>query len=42
MKRALIPGISGRDGSHLAELLLDRGYEVHGGVRPDLLEGQPR
>lgn len=29
-KRALITGISGQDGSYLAELLLDRGYEVHG------------
>ena len=32
-KRALITGITGQDGSHLAELLLDRGYEVHGMVR---------
>jgi GDPmannose 4,6-dehydratase len=33
MKRALITGITGQDGSYLAELLLDRGYEVHGLVR---------
>src|SRR5580658_10191419 len=33
MKRALITGISGQDGSYLAELLLDKGYEVHGVVR---------
>ena len=33
MKRALITGISGQDGSYLAELLLDKGYEVHGIVR---------
>ncbi|MFQ5530258.1 MAG: GDP-mannose 4,6-dehydratase, partial [Gemmatimonadota bacterium] len=33
MKRALITGITGQDGSYLAELLLDKGYEVHGGVR---------
>jgi GDPmannose 4,6-dehydratase len=33
MKKALITGISGQDGSHLAELLLDKGYEVHGLVR---------
>jgi GDPmannose 4,6-dehydratase len=33
MKRALISGISGQDGSYLAELLLDKGYEVHGLVR---------
>jgi GDPmannose 4,6-dehydratase len=33
MKRALITGISGQDGSYLAELLLDKDYEVHGLVR---------
>jgi len=33
MKRAVISGITGQDGSYLAELLLDRGYEVHGIVR---------
>jgi GDPmannose 4,6-dehydratase len=33
MKRALITGITGQDGSYLAELLLDKGYEVHGMVR---------
>src|SRR5713101_5509067 len=33
MKRALITGITGQDGSHLAELLLGKGYEVHGIVR---------
>jgi GDPmannose 4,6-dehydratase len=32
-QRALITGITGQDGSYLAELLLDRGYEVHGMVR---------
>jgi GDPmannose 4,6-dehydratase len=32
-RRALITGISGQDGSYLAELLLERGYEVHGLVR---------
>jgi GDPmannose 4,6-dehydratase len=32
-KRALVTGISGQDGSYLAELLLDKGYEVHGIVR---------
>ena len=30
VKRALITGITGQDGSYLAELLLDKGYEVHG------------
>ncbi len=33
MKRALITGITGQDGSYLAELLLDKGYEVHGLMR---------
>lgn len=33
MKRALITGITGQDGSYLAELLLDKGYEVHGVLR---------
>ena len=33
MKRALITGITGQDGSYLAELLLSKGYEVHGMVR---------
>lgn len=33
MKRAFITGITGQDGSYLAELLLDKGYEVHGIVR---------
>ncbi len=32
-KRALITGITGQDGSYLAELLLDQGYEVHGIIR---------
>ena len=33
MKRALITGITGQDGSYLADLLLDKGYEVHGIIR---------
>jgi GDPmannose 4,6-dehydratase len=33
MTRALITGITGQDGSYLADLLLDKGYEVHGMVR---------
>ena len=32
-KRALITGITGQDGSYLSELLLDKGYEVHGIIR---------
>lgn len=37
-KRALITGITGQDGSYLAELLLSKGYEVHGVVRRVALE----
>lgn len=37
-KKALITGITGQDGSYLAELLLDQGYEVHGLVRRVALE----
>ena len=33
MKRALITGVTGQDGSYLAELLLEKGYEVLGMVR---------
>jgi len=33
MKKALISGITGQDGSYLTELLLDKGYEVHGIIR---------
>lgn len=38
MKRALITGITGQDGSYLAELLLGKGYEVHGIVRRVAIE----
>jgi GDPmannose 4,6-dehydratase len=38
MKKALITGITGQDGSYLAELLLDKGYEVHGIVRRMAIE----
>lgn len=51
MKKAIITGITGQDGSYLAELLLEKGYEVHGIVRRSssfnterinhLLESQP-
>jgi GDPmannose 4,6-dehydratase len=37
-KRALITGITGQDGSYLAEFLLSKGYEVHGAVRRVALE----
>jgi len=33
LKKALISGITGQDGSYLAEILLDKGYEVHGIIR---------
>jgi GDPmannose 4,6-dehydratase len=36
--RALITGVTGQDGSYLAELLLERGYEVHGMVRRSSVE----
>ncbi len=39
-RRALITGISGQDGSYLAELLLAKGYEVHGMVRRTAVENQ--
>ena len=50
MKKALITGITGQDGSYLAEFLLDKGYDVHGTIRRSSvdyreriahLEGQP-
>jgi len=40
--RALITGITGQDGSYLAELLLDKGYEVHGIVRRSSTFGTER
>jgi len=42
MKRALITGITGQDGSYLAELLIGQGYEVHGIVRRVALEDPVR
>ena len=33
MKTALITGITGQDGSYLAEFLLEKGYDVHGVIR---------
>jgi GDPmannose 4,6-dehydratase len=40
MKSALITGITGQDGSYLAELLVSKGYEVHGVVRPELPDAE--
>ena len=42
MKKALITGITGQDGSYLAELLLEKGYEVHGLVRRASLSNTSR
>jgi len=42
MPRAFITGISGQDGSYLADLLLDKGYEVHGLVRHVSTYARPR
>ncbi|MFN3551226.1 MAG: GDP-mannose 4,6-dehydratase, partial [Endomicrobiia bacterium] len=42
MKKALITGITGQDGSYLAELLLSKGYEVYGLVRRSSLENYDR
>jgi GDPmannose 4,6-dehydratase len=33
LKKALVTGVTGEDGSYLAELLLKKGYEVHGLIR---------
>ena len=40
MKKVLITGISGQDGSYLSELLLSKGYEVHGTIRRVALEDE--
>lgn len=37
-KKAIITGINGQDGSYLAELLLDKGYEVYGIIRRSSIE----
>lgn len=42
MKKALITGINGQDGSYLAELLLDKGYEVHGLIRRNSTNENPQ
>ena len=41
-KKALITGVTGQDGSYLAELLLEKGYEVHGMVRRSSVEQRER
>ena len=42
MKKALITGITGQDGSYLAEFLLDKGYEVHGTIRRSSVDFRER
>ena len=42
MKKALITGITGQDGSYLAELLLEKGYEVHGIIRRSSVDFRER
>ena len=41
-KKALITGVTGQDGSYIAELLLEKGYEVHGMVRRSSVEKRER
>src|SRR5579883_3264150 len=42
MKRALITGVTGQDGSYLADFLLEKGYQVHGMVRRSSTENFER
>ena len=42
MKKALITGITGQDGSYLAEFLLEKGYDVHGGIRRSSVDYRER
>jgi len=42
MRKALITGINGQDGSYLADLLIHKGYQVHGIVRREALEDPSR
>lgn len=42
MKKALITGVTGQDGSYLSELLLEKGYEVHGIIRRSSVEYRER
>ncbi len=42
MKKALITGVTGQDGSFLAELLLDKGYDVHGTIRRSSVDFRER
>ena len=42
MKKALITGVTGQDGSYLAEFLLEKGYEVHGTIRRSSVDFRER
>ena len=42
MKKALITGVTGQDGSYLSEFLLEKGYEVHGIIRRSSVEFRER
>ena len=42
MKKALITGVTGQDGSYLAELLLEKGYEVYGMIRRSSVDFRER
>lgn len=42
MKKALITGVSGQDGSYLAEFLLNKGYDVHGMIRRSSVDYRER
>ena len=42
MKKALITGITGQDGSYLSEFLLEKGYEVHGIIRRSSIDKKER
>ncbi len=42
MKKALITGVTGQDGSYLAELLLEKGYDVHGTIRRSSVDSRER
>ena len=42
MKKALITGVTGQDGSYLSELLLEKGYEVYGMIRRSSVDFRER
>ncbi len=42
MKKALITGVTGQDGSYLSELLIDKGYDVHGMIRRSSVDYRER